>query len=70
VAFDKVARQNGLPQRVRQFITDYEGTPADSTIAYEHLIDSLPIDDLEQYEPRSDTMYASYGVLDASEVFL
>jgi hypothetical protein len=39
-------------------------------MAYEHLIDSLPIDDLEQYEPRSDAMYASYGVSDASEVFL
>lgn len=68
LAFDKLARSKGLPQRMRQFIVDYEGTSAESTMAYESLIDSLPTDNWTPDE--GNTLYATYGVSDASEVFL
>lgn len=70
VAFDKLARSKGLPQRMRQFIVEYEGTPSESTTAYENLIDSLPNEDWTPDNMKSDSMYASFGISDAAEVFL
>jgi len=70
VAFDKLARSKGMPQQMRQYITEYEGIPLiESTSEYENLIDSLPLDD--DLPPGSrDTLYAIYGVSDPLEVFL
>jgi len=54
---------------MRQFIVDCEGLLSESIVEYENLIDSLSLDD--DLPPGSrDTLYATYGVSDPSEVFL
>src|SRR5271168_2824690 len=71
VAFDRLAQSKGFPQRMRKFITEYEGIPTGSTLSYDSLIDTLPIDDpTPEDEKQEDLFYASYGIQDASEVFL
>jgi len=71
VAFNRLAQSKGLPQRMRQFIMAYEGIPTVSTLSYDSLIETLPIDDpIPGDERREDLFYASYGIQDASQVFL
>jgi hypothetical protein len=63
VAFNKLAQSKGLPQCMRQFITAYEGIPTASTLSYDSLINTLPINDsTPEDEKREDLFYALYGI--------
>ena len=44
-AFDRIAKENGYPQRMRQFILEIEGSPDNVTNDYNLLVDTMPIDD-------------------------